>query len=98
MEIVESLIAQRWIDENEEGDLYLHDWDTWQEQWYKFLKNKEYDAERKRAERARKKAEIMKKEQMGESSESNTKDNPTDSPPDDLADSPPDAKEKSKRQ
>ena len=82
MEIVESLISQRWIDENEEGDLYLHDWDTWQEQWYKFLKNKEYDAERKRAERARKKAEIMKKEQIEESSESNPKDNPTDSPPD----------------
>lgn len=76
MEIVESLISQRWIDENEEGDLYLHDWDTWQEQWYKFLKNKEYDAERKRAERARKKAEIMKKEQIEESSESNPKDNP----------------------
>ncbi len=97
MEIVESLISQRWIDENEEGDLYLHDWDTWQEQWYKFLKNKEYDAERKRAERARKKAEIMKKEQIEESSESNPKDNPTDSPLDTPMDSPPDAKKKPKK-
>lgn len=97
MEIVESLISQRWIDENEEGDLYLHDWDTWQEQWYKFLKNKEYDAERKRAERARKKAETMKKEQIEESSESNPKDNPTDSPPDTPTDSPPDAKKKPKK-
>lgn len=59
--IVDSLISQRWIDEAEDGDLYLHDWDTWQEQWYKFLKNKEYDAERKRVERARKREETLKK-------------------------------------
>lgn len=97
MGIVESLISQRWIDENEEGDLYLHDWDTWQEQWYKFLKNKEYDAERKRAERARKKAETMKKEQIEESSENNPEDNPTDSPPDAPMDSPPDVKKKPKK-
>lgn len=97
MGIVESLISQHWIDENEEGDLYLHDWDTWQEQWYKFLKNKEYDAERKRAERARKKAEIMKKEQIEESSENNPKDNPTDCPPDAPMDSPPDVKKKPKK-
>ena len=96
-EIVESLISQHWIDENEEGDLCLHDWDTWQEQWYKFLKKKEYDAERKRAERARKKTEIMEKEQIEESSESNPKDNPTDSPLDAPTDSPADAKKKSKK-
>lgn len=86
--IVESLIAHRWIDESEDGGLYLHDWDTWQEQWYKFLKAKEYDANRKRQERARKKAETVEEEepQKEKSPEDNPKDNPTDSPSDDPAD------------
>jgi len=75
--IVDNLIGQHWIDEEEDGSLYLHDWDAWQEQWYKFLSMKEYDAERKRKERARKKAEAQKEEK---------KDNPTDSPPDNPSD------------
>lgn len=54
--IVESLVEQNWIDE-ESGILYLHDWDSWQEQWYKFLSTKEYDAKRKREARAKKKIE-----------------------------------------
>lgn len=87
--IVDSLISQRWIDENEDGDLYLHDWDTWQEQWYRFLKNKEYDAERKRAERARKRAETVKQVQITES--------PMDSPPDAPMDNPEDGKKKTKK-
>lgn len=88
--IVESLIAQRWIDEGEDGALYLHDWDTWQEQWYKFLKMKEYDAERKRRDRARKKAEGEGTEEFKEtkSPEETPKDNPTDSPPDTPKDKP----------
>jgi len=53
--IVISLIEEEWIEEDIDGTLYLHDWDTWQEQWYKFLGRKEFDAERKRNERARKK-------------------------------------------
>lgn len=86
--IVESLITQRWIDEGENGVLYLHDWDTWQEQWYKFLKNKEYDANRKRQERARKREETVgeEKTQTEKSPVDNPKDNPTDSPPDDPTD------------
>lgn len=55
--IVESLVEQNWIDEEDDGTLYLHDWDAWQEQWYKFLSTKEYDAKRKREARAKKKAE-----------------------------------------
>ena len=82
--IVESLITHRWIDESEDGALYLHDWDTWQEQWYKFLKAKEYDAERKRQERARKKAEAEGKveSKREKNPEDNPKDNPMDSPAD----------------
>lgn len=30
---------------------YIHDWDTWQEQWYKLQKNRRLDAERKRKAR-----------------------------------------------
>ena len=86
--IVESLITHRWIDESEDGALYLHDWDTWQEQWYKFLKAKEYDANRKRQERARKRAEseVEGEPQIEKSPEDNPKDNPTDSPLDSPAD------------
>ena len=86
--IVESLITHHWIDESEDGALYLHDWDTWQEQWYKFLKAKEYDANRKRQERARKKAETSEEEkpQTEKSPEDNPKDNPTDRPPDSPTD------------
>ena len=78
--IVKNLIIHRWIDEGEDGTLYLHDWDTWQEQWYKFLKMKEYDAERKRRERARKKVEEEKAEKYKK--ENIKSDNPTDSPSD----------------
>lgn len=86
--IVESLITHRWIDEGEDGALYLHDWDTWQEQWYKFLKVKEYDANRKRQERAKKKAEPVgeEKQKAEKSPEENPKDNPTDSPSDNPTD------------
>lgn len=57
VKLVESLIATRWLDEPEPGVLFIHDWDTWQEQWYKFQQRKAYDAERKRQERARKQAQ-----------------------------------------
>lgn len=55
-DIVDALISTNWIDEIEET-LYLHDWDQWQEQWYKFLSQKEYDAKRKREARQRAKQE-----------------------------------------
>lgn len=64
--LVGALITSGWIDYV--GDaLYLHDWDEWQEQWYKFLDRKAYDAKRKREERAAKR-------------QSSPMDRPTDSP------------------
>lgn len=82
--IVESLIKTRWMDEPEAGVLYIHDWDTWQEQWFKFQSQKEYDAKRKREERARKRRHP--------SSEKPEKpDSPSDCHGDSPADSPPDA-------
>ena len=48
--IVDALVKTGWIDEVD-GALFLHDWDEWQEQWYKFLDRKAYDAKRKREKR-----------------------------------------------
>lgn len=48
--IVDALVKTGWIDEVD-GALFLHDWDEWQEQWYKFLNRKAYDAKRKREKR-----------------------------------------------
>lgn len=97
--IVDNLINQHWIDEEEDGSLYLHDWDVWQEQWYKFLSTKEYDAERKRKERARKKAEAQKSEETEkmDSPQDNPKDSPLDSPPDNPPDKPKKPKKPAKK-
>jgi len=86
-DIVISLIEQEWIDEEEDGTLYLHDWDIWQEQWYKFLSTKEYDAKRKREARARKKAEIQEDEEPLEEKKDNIPpESPSESPPDNPPD------------
>ena len=42
-----ALVDTGWIDVAADG-FYIHDWDTWQEQWYKLQKNRRLDAERKR--------------------------------------------------
>lgn len=52
--VADALFSIGWIDEDE-GCIYLHDWDVWQEQWYKYLRTKAYNAERKRIERRREK-------------------------------------------
>lgn len=59
----QALIDTGWV-EQEGDDLRLHDWDTWQEQWYKYQRTKEYNAERKRKERKaeKEKRELEKKE------------------------------------
>lgn len=96
--IVESLIEKRWVDEVN-GTLYLHDWDEWQEQWYKFLKRKEYDSERKRRDRAKKKVEEKPANKLVETENTDShmdghKENPTDVPAERPTDSPPDKKVK----
>lgn len=48
--VVNAMVESGWIDERE-GSLFFHDWDTWQEMWYKYLNRRERDAERKRANR-----------------------------------------------
>lgn len=55
--VVGTLISTKWIDFDD--GLYIHDWEEWQEQWYKAIEVRQKDAERKRRERARKKAENL---------------------------------------
>lgn len=52
VKVVDALIETKWIDFDD--GLYIHDWEEWQEQWYKALEVRERDAARKRAERQRK--------------------------------------------
>ena len=64
LSIVNALISTGWIDEVD-GALFLHDWDEWQEQWYKFLDRKAYDAKRKRDKRRQEKERAQQQNQHG---------------------------------
>ena len=55
------MIATNWIDI--EAGIYIHDWDQWQEQWYKAMDRREKDAERQRKNRAKKRSELELSEQ-----------------------------------
>ena len=46
-QVVDVLVESGWLDESENG-LYIHDWDVWQEHWYKALERRENDVKRKR--------------------------------------------------
>lgn len=52
--IVDSLILSGWIDETPDG-IYIHDWEVWQEQWYKAKERREKDTNRKRESRSKQK-------------------------------------------
>ena len=68
--IVDSLVEKRWID-YANGVYILHDWDIWQEQWYKALDRRAYDANRKRMER---------KQQDKKCPQENPQDSPPENP------------------
>ena len=74
--IVKALFDSGWLDWTESG-IYIHDWDVWQEQWYKVKENRERDARRKRESRRHK--PVIEP----------TTDAPADSPVDVPPDSPP---------
>lgn len=59
--IVDALFSAGWLDDVN-GHIYIHDWDTWQEQWYKLQKTRKYNAERMRKNRQEEK---MKEVQRG---------------------------------
>lgn len=48
--VAQALADTGWVDLVENG-FVLHDWDTWQEQWYKLQRTRKNDAERKRRQR-----------------------------------------------
>ena len=60
IDAVNALIETSWIDLDD--GLYLHDWDEWQEQWYKAIQVREKDAARKREERKKKRLERTAKD------------------------------------
>lgn len=70
--LVTALIEAGFIDREERG-LYIHDWESWQKEWYKYQERLKNDAERQRKKRNAKSAD--KKEDI-----------PTDSPPDNPVD------------
>ena len=53
-EIVAAMICTGWLDE-ENGALYIHDWEQWQKQWYKALESRGKIAERVKRFREREK-------------------------------------------
>lgn len=48
--VVEAMFETEWLDVIE-GDVYIHDWDTWQEQWYRLQRDRKTNAERMRKKR-----------------------------------------------
>lgn len=48
--VVDALLKSGWLDERD-GKFYIHDWDLWQEQWYKALERRDYNAKRQRVYR-----------------------------------------------
>lgn len=46
-DIFDALLETGWIDDVE-GNLYLHDWEIWQKEWYKYKTKLKRDSERKR--------------------------------------------------
>lgn len=53
--VVSALFESGWVDKENDG-LYIHDWETWQKEWYKLQERLKQDAERKRNNRSAAKA------------------------------------------
>lgn len=73
-DIVDALVESGWIDEDERG-IHLHDWEEWQDQWYKARERREKDIERKREKRSRRKTEDP------QTGDGNSEEIPADNPP-----------------
>ncbi len=85
--LVDALIETGWIDETPDG-MCIHDWEVWQEQWYKAKDKREADARRKRESR-RNKPPAPKPEEMPEKQDV-PQDCPSDSPQENPGGIPPD--------
>lgn len=76
--IVDALIETKWIDDTPDG-LYLHDWEEWQEQWYKAKARRESDNARKKESR-RKQAAVSGASADDGTSEEESVEIPQDNP------------------
>lgn len=65
---VEAMIKTEWIDD-EDGKLYLHDWEEWQQYWYKLIDESAKATERKRRQRERERKEKRKSTEIKEPAE-----------------------------
>lgn len=80
--VVDKLFDGGWLEERD-GDIYIHDWDHWQEQWYKMLRTREYNTKKKREARAAiKQAGQEAVEQGDPAPETPPPDEPPKTPPD----------------
>jgi hypothetical protein len=77
--IVDCLIEKQWID-IVDNKYVLHDWDIWQEQWYKALDRRVYDAQRKREERKQKDGKNPQENPMDSPQENPAQPSPSPSP------------------
>lgn len=75
--ILDALLETGWIDQVPNG-IYIHDWDTWQEQWYKAKERRESDAKRKRDARKNPKSEGVHAE--ADIPKEHPQDSPKDAP------------------
>lgn len=79
--VVDKLFDGSWLEERD-GEIYIHDWDHWQEQWYKMLRAREYNTKKKREARAAiKQAEKDASEREGEELDDQIPDETHDIPP-----------------
>lgn len=102
-EVVDALFETGWIDRAEDGGLYLHDWNTWQAQWYKALDQRKINAkhqkdfrERRKNDDAGKPLEISQQSTEAKEGQNNSEDLPQISmtPPGDELKKPKESKAK----
>lgn len=79
-DIVEAMITTGWLDE--EGDhLFIHDWEEWQEQWYKAMDFREKNAARQKKYRERQRqSDNAKPEPPAPAQKPELPDNPPEPP------------------
>ena len=65
--VVDAMIRVGWIDDTGSG-IYIHDWETWQKQWYQAMKIREGNRLRKQKERAGRNASNDQYNSSGEKS------------------------------
>jgi hypothetical protein len=84
--IIQALIKSGWMDEPEPGVLYIHDWEFWQDQWFRALDKREKDAKRKAESRRKARLERENEESIESETSKEAKRPSAPSEPDKPAD------------